>query len=177
MTICIPVYDGSKHVVAQAEIDDEDLPLVEQFRWWRSSTGYAVTWVRWLSKRHKEVYMHRLLYGQALPVEVDHMDGNCLNNRRSNLRGCDHQHNSRNKGLSRRNKSGVTGVYQRFGRWRANIRVCGKLKHIGIFATVEEATQARLDAEVAHFGEFRRAHAQARIHSAACALDVSCAQT
>ncbi len=75
-----------------ALVDDEDLPLVLGQRWYanRSSTGqyYAINGQR--------LGMHRLITNCPKGLEVDHINHDTLDNRRSNLRVCTHKENMRN---------------------------------------------------------------------------------
>lgn len=97
-------------------------------------------------------YVHRVVFLYVhgyLPEEVDHEDGDGLNNRITNLRPVEHKMNARNCRLSAANKSGITGVFELRGenRWLANIMVEGKTRYLGRFLTKEEAALARKSAE------------------------------
>lgn len=67
------------------------------------------------------------------------------------------------KTISRSNTSGVRGVYWKNDRskWAAQITFQGKTHYLGLYATLEQAAQARADAEQRYFGGFLR-----RYHSA-----------
>ena len=84
---------------------------------------------------------------------VDHINHNKLDNRKENLRICEHQENTYNKGLCSTNTSGVTGVTwdKLRNKWIAHI----KGKNLGRFNTKEEAIKVRKQAEIEYFGEFR----------------------
>jgi len=79
------------------------------------------------------------------PMEVDHEDRNSLNNNVDNLRLGDDVLQGQNQGIRSDNTSGVKGVYWRkdASKWRADITVGNKKKHLGYFATVKEAAAAR----------------------------------
>jgi len=79
------------------------------------------------------------------PMEVDHKDRNSLNNNVDNLRLGDRRLQIQNQGIRSTNKSGVKGVCWRKDRskWQAQITVENKLKHLGYFATLKEAAEAR----------------------------------
>ena len=69
-------------------VDDEDYEWLNQWNWsavstWRKNGGYAM---RRDNKLGKSILMHRLILGVPEGVEVDHVNGNGLDNRRSNLR-------------------------------------------------------------------------------------------
>lgn len=77
------------------------------------------------------------------PNEIDHEDGDGLNNKISNLRSVDRQQNMSNRSIPSNNKSGVIGVRLEQGKWRAQIAVKGKKIHIGMFDSFEDAAAAR----------------------------------
>jgi hypothetical protein len=93
-----------------------------------------------------------------LEKQVDHINGNRLDNRIKNLRLATGRQNSCNKALSKRNTSGVTGVRwaKREKKWIAYITANGKMNHLGYFINKEDAIQTRREAEVKYFGDFRR---------------------
>jgi hypothetical protein len=97
----------------------------------------------------RQYQAHRLaylLYTGAQPEgAIDHIDGNGLNNRASNLRDVTCGENTRNARRRRDNTSGVNGVVWRkdLQKWRAVIRVEGRYQHLGHFDTIEEAAAAR----------------------------------
>lgn len=99
-----------------------------------------------------------LAYG-AWPLHcIDHIDGNGLNNRISNLREAVHSENARNRGAQRNSKSGIKGVswHVESGRWQAKIQHHGKGKNLGYYATPEEAREAYCKAAKELHGEFAR---------------------
>jgi len=67
--------------------------------------------------------------------QLDHIDHDRMNNKFANLREATHQENLRNQTLDSRNTSGIAGVYwsTQNQKWRAQIRVNGKNKHLGYF--------------------------------------------
>lgn len=86
--------------------------------------------------------------------EVDHIDGDPLNNAFTNLRDEPHGVNVRNVvAPNRNNTSGFRGVSESGPRWQANIRVDGKKKYLGTFDTPEEAYAAYMAAKAEHHGE------------------------
>ena len=92
-------------------------------------------------------------------MEIDHVNRNKLDNRRSNLRICTRQQNGKNRSLSSNNKSGYHGVHfanteKRVKRWVASTRVDGKKKIIGRYYTVQEAATAYNIAAKKYHGEF-----------------------
>lgn len=108
---------------------------------------------------HRVIWKY--IYGTE-PPQIDHIDGNGLNNRSDNLRASNAISNQRNKRLSSANKSGCVGVSKSSGRsrWRASIKVDGKTIDLGSFINYEEAVSARKAAEK-EYG-FHREHGSKR---------------
>lgn len=96
---------------------------------------------------------HRLIWllqTRAWPPEdIDHVDGDKSNNRFANLRAVSHAKNMKNTTLCARNTSGTVGVswYKPPKKWRAQIQVSGRSKHLGYFTNKAEAITARKAAE------------------------------
>jgi hypothetical protein len=94
-----------------------------------------------------------LIYYGAWPSgEIDHIDGDGLNNRIANLRAVPGGANARNHPRQIKNTSGTTGVSWDTARskWRAQIGVSGRRVHIGQFDTIAEAVSVRKRAERLH---------------------------
>jgi hypothetical protein len=96
--------------------------------------------------------LHRLIWLHAhgvWPTEViDHIDGNRGNNRLSNLRDVDQATNMQNqrKAMSS-SKTGLLGAYPWRDKFAAGIGINGRIKHLGVFNTAEEAHAKYLDAK------------------------------
>ncbi len=96
-----------------------------------------------------EIYKaHRLIwkwwYGYD-PEQIDHVNGDRLDNRIDNLLNVDNKTNGRNRTKQRNNTSGFTGVvwHEHAGRWRSQIKVDQKQIPIGMYNTPQEAKEAR----------------------------------
>jgi hypothetical protein len=83
---------------------------------------------------------------------VDHANGVRDDNRWRNLRAATHHENQRNKKRQARNANGMCGVrwIARSRKWQARIGIDGRSRHLGYFATVDEALRARAEANAAH---------------------------
>jgi hypothetical protein len=136
-------------------VDDDDYQWASQYKWHESGKGYALR-NKQVNGRSATVRMHRELLQVHQGLEVDHINGNRLDNRRSNLRPATRQENVRNRKVQKNNKCGFKGVSCEKGRFRAYICVNNKLIHLGMFTTAEEAARARDKAEKELFGEFSR---------------------
>lgn len=101
------------------------------------------------------IYLHRLIWvwvtGEQ-PDEVDHKDGNGLNNKWENLKNVPHSANGKNQKIHTTNTSGTAGVCYRkdSGKWRARIMVDGRMISLGAFTDKAEAITARQAAEAQH---------------------------
>ena len=118
------------------------------------STGHR------LSRRIQ--FMHRVILERALgrelssDEEVDHIDLDRLNNRRSNLRAVTTAQNQHNTRRRKDNTSGYKGVCRAGEQWIATINANGKHYHLGAFDTPEDAYQAYCEAAKKYHGEFAR---------------------
>lgn len=143
----------------EAIIDASDAQLVGMWNWCADVSGGNAYATRgdWRGSDQRVVRMHREILAAPAGFDVDHIDGNKLNNRRSNLRLATRAENNRNRARRRDNKSGFKGVTKHSsGRWRATIKANGKFKHLGVFDTPQEAHAAYLDASRYWHGEFGR---------------------
>ena len=82
--------------------------------------------------------------------QIDHINGDKLDNRLSNLREVSNVENGRNQKLRNTNVSGINGVHWRkdTSKWSACICVDGKTKHLGSFENIEDAARARAAADL-----------------------------
>lgn len=100
-------------------------------------------------KAHRIVYM---MHFNALPMdlEIDHVNGDRSDNRIENLRVVSHMKNMQNKSLQSNNKSGFHGIrfHRCSGKYCASIKVAGKAIHLGLFASKDDALNARKLAEI-----------------------------
>jgi len=110
------------------------------------SNGY-----RGIKVSGKSYLAHRLIWlyfhGVWPRHQIDHIDHDRLNNRIENLR--DTKENGRNKSIPKNNTSGVVGIFwhKPSKKWQAQIRVDGKIVHLGWHLRKEDAIQARKEAE------------------------------
>lgn len=149
----------------EAVIDAADVPLVAGRSWQaresRRPDGSLITVYAQAAKPGKTgtIKMHRLLLGEPAGAEVDHRDGNGLNNRRSsNLRAATTSQNRWNARTPRDNTSGAKGVtwHALRQKWMAQIQAHGRHHYLGLFATQEAAAAAYARASAEIHGEFGR---------------------
>ena len=87
--------------------------------------------------------------------DIDHKDGDGLNNRWLNLRECNRSQNCANRGANKNNKLGIKGIHlKKNGKYHAQININFKKHHLGDFNTSEAAYFAYQKAAKKHFGEF-----------------------
>jgi hypothetical protein len=141
----IPLTQGKVAI-----IDDVDAGLASSN--WQTrllgQTWYAQRNVRLLDGRKTMERLHTAVWrrahpGESHPSEIDHKNGNGLDNRRSNLRPATHQENNRNRRLQSNNTSGYKGVHWETctQKWRAVIKVDGHQHRLGRFGIAEEAAR------------------------------------
>lgn len=122
-TVRIPL-SSRKYPNLYAIIDEEDYELVGQYSWSPRSQDqrYAQAYIGGGRKDRRVVLMHRLIMGFPDKGVIDHIDGDGLNNSRSNLRIVTASENNVNTATLPKGTSGYKGVSRtRTGRWRARI--------------------------------------------------------
>ncbi len=143
-------------------VDDGDFLSLSQWKWrCDPQYGYAIR-TKYLGKgldgkkKTTIVRMHREIIKPENGKEVDHINGDRLDNRRSNLRPATRQENSRNK-LPNPGKF-TKGICWREGRnkWQTSISVNNKSVYLGLFSEKHVALEAYDNAAKKYFGEFAR---------------------
>ena len=134
--------------------DEEDSDIVTSMKWHvqkSPNTFYAIGYscVKGVRKSH---LFHRMLLNPERKNVVDHIDGNGLNNTRSNLRVCSHSENLRNIKKPHDHK-GVCW-YARDSKWKAQICHNSKRISLGYFSTKLEAAIAYNNKAKELFGDF-----------------------
>lgn len=135
-----------------AIVDDDDYERVNSLSWYFNG--------RYASRREKNktVLLHRFIIGTPPGLVTDHINGNRLDNRKSNLRVCTQSQNRANSRRSVTNTSGFKGVCfdKRLKKFRAYIRKDGVMHNLGLFKTAQEAHEKYASESVALFGEYSR---------------------
>jgi len=109
-----------------------------------------------LYRAHRLAWL--IMIGEWPQHEIDHYDLNKSNNKWDNLRPATSGQNSYNKKISKRNSSGIKGVYwcKNVAKWRAKIAVNNQEIHLGVFNDIIDATLAYKKAAEKYHGDFRR---------------------
>jgi hypothetical protein len=146
-----------KNTTATTEIDDEFAHL-SKFKWRMIKKLPSRTLYAGARINGKVVMLHRLIFNPGTGFKTDHIDGNGLNNRRSNLRQATQSQNMANAGKFTNNTSGFKGIHRRQRRnyihWRAEITFQGKRIFLGVRKDKMEAVKLYDDAAVKYFGAF-----------------------
>lgn len=133
-------------------IDPQDEPLLRAHAWRRDTRPYFRARIG-----GRMVALHRVIAGAARGQIVDHIDGDPMNCRRSNLRICSDAESARNRGRKRSSKSPYKGVWQKpSGRWQAIIMADKKFRCLGVYDTPEDAARAYNVAAIDLHGAFAR---------------------
>jgi hypothetical protein len=144
----------------EAVIDAADVPLIEGFNWYAKSSAHTIYAARnvYGSGSQVTVRMHRLLTSADAGLDVDHIDGDGLNNRRSNLRVVRRHENSQNQRLRSDSTTRLKGVcwHKRAGMWYAQIQAQKRKVSLGYFGCPTAAHFAYIKASRDLHGEFGR---------------------
>jgi hypothetical protein len=150
-------------------IDDEDYDKISKYKWYFNKPLYLrnglyvfISNKYWYelngTLKHYTVTLHRYIMNAKKGEEVDHILGNGLDLRKSQLRICTRKQNAKNRRLNSNNSSGFKGVNYniRINKWIARIQIDGKRFHLGCFDTPEEAYEVYDKKAKVEFGEFYR---------------------
>lgn len=145
----IILYNRNCEETARALIDLDDVNKIKNYKWCLDHYSYVCS--------QSCSRMHRLIMDCPEDMVIDHINHNPLDNRKSNLRICTQHENMMNNSKRNDNTSGVIGVSfnRRRNKWVAQIMYNKKHIHLGCFNTKEEAAEARRQAEIKYFGEYR----------------------
>jgi len=143
-----------------ALVDDADFEELASHKWYVSRirrTYYAKRNEPKVGGGQRTILMHRVILNAPPGMQVDHINGDGLNNRRYNLRLATNRQN----GASRKHKqlgtsSSFLGVYWQkcAGKWRSEIKANGTQKHIGYFDSEIDAAFAYNEAALELHGKF-----------------------
>ena len=143
-----------------AVVDDADFEWLSRHKWHvtiRGSRCYAVRHIKYNGKRTK-IYMHRVILNPPPNKETDHINGDGLDNRRSNLRACTRSQNQMNK----RKQPGCSSKYKgvnwdkRRRKWQLQVGRRKNQRHLGYFDDEREAAAVYNAEAIERFGAFAK---------------------
>lgn len=144
----------------EVKVDKEDYDVLSKFNWsYTSPDGYAVRKGRRNTDEPRTVHMHRVIMKAKPEQQLDHINGDKLDNRKANLRFATTQENSFN-----RKKPDVDCTSQYKGvlkrkkakSWEARIKFNDRALHLGSYRNEIEGAMAYNEAAKIMFGEFAR---------------------
>lgn len=152
-----------KHGIFRVLVDQEDRERVGRHKWSvtrRENITYFKTATRNPDGSMAKLRLHRFIMNAPEGLDVDHINHNYLDCRKSELRICTRKQNTRNMRKDPGTSSRYKGVClnARYRKWVSRVRVDGRLKHLGCFPPNEQgeidAAMAYDVAAVQNFGAF-----------------------
>ena len=139
-------YNTNKQFI----FDADDYEKVSKYHWYEESNGYIRSSGK---KKEDRFHIHRLIMGFPDGMNIDHINHNTFDNRKSNLRIVTVSQNAMNHVLSARNTSGTTGVVWVKSRnnWKSEIKLNGETIYLGSFNKFDDAEKVRKEAEEKYF--------------------------
>ena len=131
----------------EVALDEEDEHFANKTSLWLTSRGYVE-----LQINGTHYLLHRLIMRAEKGQYVDHINHDKLDNRRSNLRVCTQSQNLGNRNLNTNNKTGFKGVSKFRDKWRVYVAK----QYVGVYPTLEEASNAYNQAALGEYGEFAK---------------------
>ncbi len=139
-------------------IDTDDYERLKKHKWYTSQDGnhfYAYAYIS-IANKKKKIFMHRYITSAPKGMVVDHIDGNGLNNLKSNLRICTHAQNVQNSRPKSNSSSKYKGVFWNKANkyWSATIHKGDMRMYLGGFEKEIDAARAYDKKAAELFGEF-----------------------
>lgn len=149
-----------KYAIVDADVFD----YLNTWKWhYGKKDGYARRGTK-IKGKSKTYLIHRLIIDIPIGMQIDHINGNRLDNRRENLRVCTPKQNARNRSLQA-NSSGYKGVNwdKQMKKWRSKIKIDGKQIFLGLFDNKLDAAKAYDKSAIELFGEFAHPNLERRL--------------
>lgn len=140
-----------------ATVDASDFLQLSKWKWYANNIGHKTYACRTVKKGGRQtLYMHKEIIGTPVGLVTDHINGNGLDNRRSNLRVCSRRENLLNRGEQTNNSSGISGVSfeKKSQKWESYLHHYGKKISLGRYSEKEEAVKARTEGIKKWYNDF-----------------------
>lgn len=124
-------------------VDDDDYKYLNKFKWQASKnkqTFYAI--------RGRGIKMHRIIMNTPPNLQVDHINGDGLDNRKINLRNVDCRSNSQNLHVNKTSKYPGVSLRKDTNKWRSYINIKNKQYNLGCYDTELKAHRAYQEAVI-----------------------------
>ena len=140
-----------------ALVDDEDFEELSKHEWYYTNAGYAARSARRPNGTRYQLYMHVQIIGEVEGLEIDHISGDKLGNRKNNLRHVTRAQNQSNS-VSVGGSSQYKGVnwHDQNKKWLSRIGVDGKDVYLGCYKSEHDAARRYNEAAIKFFGEYAR---------------------
>jgi hypothetical protein len=144
----IILYNIKHQEIAKAIIDLEDIDNIKGYKWCLTNEN------RVYNSKNK-IFLHNLIMNSK---GIDHINGNPLDNKKSNLRLATPSQNNMNNNLSKANTTGYKGIeyIKKLKKWKVKIDINKKRIFLGYFKKIKDAIKVRKNAEIKYFEEYRR---------------------
>lgn len=143
----VTMYNKNSNEVARAIIDKEEIFRISKYKW------HFHRYAKSKNKDGSVVYMHRLVKNAPKGTIVDHINGDTLDNRKNNLRFCTVNENARNLVPNYNSDIPYRGINRSGNKYAVTIGHNNKKYYIGLFKTLNEAINARIQAEIKYWGK------------------------
>lgn len=161
--VALPLLARDNHTIrAYTLVDVEDLPRVLNARWRLVTHAHGPNQyaghMDYTGAKPRIILLHRLLLDAPDEIDVDHINGDGLDNRKGNLRLATEMQNQWNRGTHKPSKCGYKGVrlHHKGRRYYAVITCDKRVYRLGTFDTPEKAAEAYNQAAIEMHGEFAR---------------------
>jgi hypothetical protein len=139
-----------------AIVDDEDFERLSKFKWHATINPSTGKFQARRRNKSQHVYMQCEIVSRTIGKQIDHRNGDSLDNQKENLRLCSASQNCCNRRMKQFNTSGFKGVEKKGKKFCARIKAGMNHIWIGTFKTSIEAARAYNEAAKKYHGEFAR---------------------